>query len=369
MAPVCLQSASVLVVVFALLAVLAVTTLLKGGAYTSSATPSASAVVLLEGGAAPAGGQAASPATASGAASVADDSSATRALVFATPYGRGAVQKLGEWRSSLFARMAEFYKAEEDAQTNHGAGGVGRVEPQGVRRYNLFDAIVDCPRGQVQRLGPPGDGGKFVCVDGVLDKLADGTPGGQERCAIYSIGSANNYEFEEAMLQVVRRAAQRCCRPPPGVPRSSCRGCAWPPQGPAWPPLTPAPWPSLAQSTSCDVFTFDCTYDGRVLDPKRHQYHKICLGKEGKTETVNAFTTGAAAITDAQFMTYDQTTAMLKLSRVHLLKIDIEGYEFDVLSGAGLGWAGEPTLPSWRQPAPAPSRSAALGSNRRPQPS
>ena len=48
---------------------------------------------------------------------------------------------------------------------------------------------------------------------------------------------------------------------------------------------------------------------------------------------MNAFTAGAAAIADAQFMTYDQTTAMLKLSRVHLLKIDVEGYEFDVLSG------------------------------------
>ena len=265
-----LQTASLLVVVFALLAVLAVTTLMKGGAYTSSATPSASAVVLEGGAAAPAAqgdGKAApsaSAATASSAASAAAlDSSATRALVFSTPYGRGAVTKLGEWRSSLFARMAEFYKAEEDAQTNHGAGGVGRVEPQGVRRYNLFDAIIDCPRGQVQRLGPPGDGGKFVCVDGVLDKLAAAS-GGQERCAIYSIGSAGNYDFEEAMLQVRRRAAllpPTTCPTPLAVVGAwaaargnacSCPGCRARPatSSPLTAPTTAASWTPSGTSTT-----------------------------------------------------------------------------------------------------------------------
>ena len=155
-------------------------------------------------GAAPA---ASTPAVAATAAAT-TASIATRRLVFDTPYGRDAVQKLGEWRSSLFARTAEFYKAEEDAQSQHGAVHVGRVEPQGVRRYNLFDAIIGCPAGQIQRLGPPGDGGKFVCVDGVMTQLqsAAKSAGGQERCAIYSIGSAGDFEFERSMLQVRRRA-------------------------------------------------------------------------------------------------------------------------------------------------------------------
>ena len=191
-----------------------------GGAPTAGPSP----VVLSGGSPAAAGG--AVPATsvpAAAGAAAAAASSATRRLVFDTPYGRDAVQKLGEWRSSLFARMAEFYKAEEAAQSQQGAVQVGRVEPQGVRRYNLFDAFIGCPAGQIQRLGPPGDGGKFVCVDGVLTHLQGAAKGAgdQERCAIYSIGSAGDFEFERSMLQVCRprqRGVSSRWRPCPLLP-------------------------------------------------------------------------------------------------------------------------------------------------------
>ena len=63
------------------------------------------------------------------------------------------------------------------------------------------------------------------------------------------------------------------------------------------------------------------------------------MGGEGKTKSIKAYG-GASDIADAKFMTWDETTAMLKLTRVHLLKIDIEGFEFDVLSGAGRALAG-----------------------------
>lgn len=35
----------------------------------------------------------------------------------------------------------------------------------------------------------------------------------------------------------------------------------------------------ILRTTKCDVFTFDCTFNGRSVDP-RHQYHMICLGQK-----------------------------------------------------------------------------------------
>ena len=51
-------------------------------------------------------------------------------------------------------------------------------------------------------------------------------------CVIYSMGSAGDFSFERSMLA----------------------------------------------SSKCDVFTFDCSFDGKSIDP-RHTYKKWCLGK------------------------------------------------------------------------------------------
>ena len=66
-----------------------------------------------------------------------------------------------------------------------------RVEPMGLKRYDLFAPYLECASKNLSRFGQS-DGGKFLCMDAVLQQ-----PG----CIIYSLGSNGNYDFEEAMLQ------------------------------------------------------------------------------------------------------------------------------------------------------------------------
>ena len=75
-----------------------------------------------------------------------------------------------------------------------------RLEPPAYTRYDLFNPIVDCPGGTpMTRLGPPVDGGKWLCMAG--SSLHD-------PCIAYSIGSAGDYGFEEAILKV---SSSPCC--------------------------------------------------------------------------------------------------------------------------------------------------------------
>lgn len=68
-----------------------------------------------------------------------------------------------------------------------------RLEPPAYSRYDLFNPFVDCPDGTpLMRLGPEGDGGKWLCMAGNNLK---------EPCVAYSIGSAGEYGFEEAILR------------------------------------------------------------------------------------------------------------------------------------------------------------------------
>lgn len=68
------------------------------------------------------------------------------------------------------------------------------VEPAGFSRYDLFDPVVRCPSGALQRAGSDRDGGKLLC--GVDDLKA------RERCVVLSIGSNGQYDFEQAFLNV-----------------------------------------------------------------------------------------------------------------------------------------------------------------------
>lgn len=91
-----------------------------------------------------------------------------------------------------------------------------RVEPAGFDRYALFDAIVLCPDGgPPRRVGSDGDGGKWLCpLDNGLGNEtqaaalvpADAPPPtrNQSSCIVYSVGSNNQFDFEEAMLKVCR---------------------------------------------------------------------------------------------------------------------------------------------------------------------
>lgn len=80
----------------------------------------------------------------------------------------------------------------------------GRVEPEGHARYQLFDPILGCPRGQgLMRLGSGGDGGKILCP---MEELRS------EQCLVLSIGSNGQTDFEEAVLKVgtVARPGAAC---------------------------------------------------------------------------------------------------------------------------------------------------------------
>ena len=91
-------------------------------------------------------------------------------------------------------------------------------------------------------------------------------------CTIFSLGSNNQYEFEETMLT----------------------------------------------NTPCEVHTFDCTCDGHSVG-ERHFFHKICIGSPENASP--------------NFITYSEAVRQWAKHGVTLLKMDIEGSEFDVFSG------------------------------------
>lgn len=76
--------------------------------------------------------------------------------------------------------------------------------------------------------------------------------------------------------------------------------------------------------TKCEVHTFDCTYKGEDQGP-RHHYHEWCLGSEPD----------ASMKGKGKFMTYKDIVVELGHvgMEVEVLKIDIEGYEFQTMSG------------------------------------
>ncbi|KAI3432632.1 hypothetical protein D9Q98_004178 [Chlorella vulgaris] len=172
--------------------------------------------------------------------------------------------------------MAWTYSALEKAEYSTMEGAkktMSRLEPNGSSRYDLFDPIIQCPSGGLQRIGSSGEGGKFLCMETIAE-----TP----NCVVYSIGSNGQFDFEASILS----------------------------------------------STNCSVHTFDCTYNGSSINNERHSYHKICVGRSTETRS--------SATGSLQFMSLADITQMLGHSKVDLLKMDIEGFEYEVMSGLDL---------------------------------
>lgn len=165
--------------------------------------------------------------------------------------------QLDAWKSNLFVRAMTLYREVEHASE-------ASTEPVGFRRFDLFSPFIECPyKQELTRFGGQGDGGKLVC-QGML-KSPD--------CVVYSLGSHNNYRFEQDILD----------------------------------------------KTNCTVVTFDCTIDGRKLGP-RHVFSKLCLGSQSKMEEdPQNWTTLSAAM------------ERFGHKQLDLLKIDIEGAEYDVI--------------------------------------
>jgi hypothetical protein len=90
-------------------------------------------------------------------------------------------------------------------------------------RHKPFAPFLRCPpRQPLERYGNLEDGGKLFCDLGVL----------QAPCLIISLGSRNEYSFEQDVLN----------------------------------------------RTQCEVHSYDCTVDGMSVMPGRHFFHKKCLG-------------------------------------------------------------------------------------------
>ena len=155
---------------------------------------------------------------------------------------------------------------------------VDAIQPEWARRWDLFNFWGDCPVEHL-RSGRAWDGSKFVCGMHVYKRLRD-------KCVVYSVGSNNDFTFEEAIVA----------------------------------------------SSKCEIHTFDCNVVPAVPTrlQRRVTFHRWCLGARDEVVRSGIETGHGSLIT---FKTWDTTLRELKHSHVDLLKMDIEGYEWDVYDG------------------------------------
>ena len=136
------------------------------------------------------------------------------------------------WYDRLMLSLEETYT---NSSKENGGWAETTKEPQDWSRFDIMMPVMDvCPL-TVIGVEPPGDGGKYIC--GI--ELIPNAP--EQPCVVYSIGSNNQWDFEE----------------------------------------------SLYDKTNCSVFTFDCTCDGSNLPPRikdRVFFNNICLGKDDSTD-------------------------------------------------------------------------------------
>lgn len=167
--------------------------------------------------------------------------------------------------------------------------------------WHLFSPVITCPPGRPLTKYGQGDGSKLLCNlnGGVVTSTS---------CVIYSLGSNGEWGWVGGS---------------PTMRTHSCGGiacCAAPEHTFAAETLMfelHMPMRNVAgdfqfetamlKETSCQVYTFDCTYNGHSLDQDdRHHYYKWCLG-------------GGSG----QYRTWANITNSLGHERVDLLKIDI----------------------------------------------
>jgi hypothetical protein len=130
-----------------------------------------------------------------------------------------------------------------------------------------IDISMPCPSALV-RLGNSdnsGDTGKLVCDGDILLRSSE--------CLIYSLGSNNQFDFEEAVSK---------------------------------------------QSTNCQVHTFDCTSEAPKKPIDRVTFEKVCLGGED------------VDFSGRSFRRLSSLMSKNGHSHLNLLKMDIESFEMDV---------------------------------------
>ncbi|CAB9523094.1 Pfam:DUF672 [Seminavis robusta] len=143
-------------------------------------------------------------------------------------------------------------------------------------KFNAFDVMAPCHQNCTGDCGS--DASKIVC----------GIQHLQEGCIVYSIGSNNNWIFEEEIYNM----------------------------------------------TPCHIHTFDCTGPKQRFQPpaiirNRHTFHHMCLSSHSEPTPTKIVPTGRIRSTIMGPMeTLEGMQRMLNHTRLDLLKMDVEGYEF-----------------------------------------
>lgn len=159
------------------------------------------------------------------------------------------------------------------AALNHSAwiAERGPIEPFAGKWKYEFERVLDMKVSETIRC-------KDLKVFGALYdemKYFCSPPDQRRDCTVFSIGGNNKWEFEEQMFR----------------------------------------------DTDCDIHTFDCTCDGVVPAEiqSRTTFHKKCWGKNADQPD--------------DYLSYENLLQISGATKVTYLKIDIEGYEWSVLSG------------------------------------
>jgi hypothetical protein len=134
----------------------------------------------------------------------------------------------------------------------------------------------------MKRYGGWRDGGKLLCGVETLSFNDD--------CIVYSLGSGNHFLFEESILL----------------------------------------------ETKCTVHTFDCTSSPPEKKHDRLHFHRICLGEDSPLQHY-IYPQSGKKMTDEtssekHFLKFDQIMKLQRHSKVHVLKMDIEGGEYSVFT-------------------------------------
>ena len=93
---------------------------------------------------------------------------------------------------------------------------------------------------------------------------------------------------------------------------------------------------AIVKSTECSVHTFDCTVIPKVprILAGRVVFHRWCLGAR---DVIEESVVEGSAGSRVAYKTWDTTLRDLNHTKIDLLKIDIEGYEWDVLGSVLTG--------------------------------
>ena len=139
--------------------------------------------------------------------------------------------------------------------------------------YELYPVTYDCDRNQMLRIGGEGDGAKWYCGEfSSVSVSSDSNSNSEDECVVFSLGSNGDFTFEQAFRKQF--------------------------------------------GDSCKIFTFDCT--GEWTDPST-EFRPWCLDGRDRTDGGRIYKTWSTILRD------------VGVKHVSYLKIDIEGFEFEVI--------------------------------------